>query len=1857
MAEKLGAILVRKGLLSQAQLDEALKAQLIYGGRLGSILVELEMLDIDTLAMVLGEQTRYPVAQEADFEAVTDATLTLLPAALAEKHLAFPLGQEGRRLRVAMASPFEIQHTDALGFITGLRILPHITPELRLFHYQAQRYGIRRESRSLSMATARRLAPAPPPRPAAPPVQTRGGVVEQPESPPPPAPVRAAPGTEGMFGGLAPGQFLSDDSDDATTEETPWTGASPVLAPTGGLLGDASEAPAAVVTKSGPPVLGPAASARPPGPPQLASVDAARGARPSGPPPRLAPAEPPRLAPAIPPAPIEEAEEIEPEEEFEAAEEIEPTEELDVVDTEEVLEGVMEEVVETPAPRSPVLAGNPEGQGGQSAQPPGMVSRQSAGQWSPVQPPGLARAAGPGGAGLPPVRGPGAGGAPVEPQAPVSPAMAARPPSAPGGVVEAAASGPQGGIPSGMGAAARPSAAAGGIAEPAVATQGAVPLGPVAGPGARPQPGLGAPVVAPSAAPQGAKPPASPGWGPAAAPGARPPPNTGAPGGPGAVPPGLASARPSGVGIPVVSGAQGPVPPGMSGARPPSSAGTAVVPGPVPPGMPGGPGPLGPPGMPGARPPSSSGVPSVQGAVPPRAPGGGPVAGGPGGPPGMMGARPPSSSGMPSVQGGPPVPGGPGAGGQGLPPGMVARPAQGVGGPPPGPGAPPMPGAAPAPGSMGGPGSAPPGMMNARPPSGPVPPGMTGARPPSRTGVPTVPGPVPPGMGPRPPQGAGGPGPQGPVPPGGAGTRPSNPGMPSMGAPQGPVPPGMSGARPPSGTGFPTVPGPPHGAMPPGMQGGRPPSMSGGPGAPPPPGTVRPPQPMGGMTPEVGGAAPRPSMGPQPPPGMKGIAAPQPPGMAPRGAPPHAAASSVPSSIGPATPSVGDVSQAPPSALDARVESESGPEILSTEDSQSASGPDASVAGAVLDGGALEVSSEVLSAREGSQAQASDGSEVSAVREGGAPGVPQAGHSALDDGPAKAADASEVSSVREADARDVSPAALGALDDGPAQVAGLASSNTQGLDDAAAAASPPTASGSAPALNVEAASDLTRGDVSGEELPPGERAAEKSPQATTSDVSGSPWSEGDAGARTEPAPSGEVASHETVAQHPEPLSGAQTHLAQPRVADERIEARDNAQVDGVEPASSHEAGATSRAAHPLEGEGAAATTDVPVPAQLEEHVAPADKDAAASSSEDAEAVRLSTPEDVGEGAVVAPSTTGSDVPTLDGAAPADVETVSDVALASVIASAPFAVESQTAQGSSLQTVEVDSSAAASDRAPSARPVAEGVSGADGRITGQDASPLDDWGDVAQPESKVTGASVDVEPAAREARTTPEERRAVDESSQTVARSSSEVSTLEPSVDAPSISAQSDDSAAPEVPLTSTTGSAARALQTAALSNDATETRNAETSSAPEVQSSSAVAYLDETEVKPHSEVPSSPEVPEAEHSGAAASDSTEAPSVEHWKLMKATLGDASPVAQDTPASAIDSGASSSVPVEGDVGETLTLEAAGTMLASHGESSGSATVASAPVDPPSPSPHSGAEVIALREPQVPDAEPTPSAPPPRPVPQRRAAIELDELPAADDAPMQLASTWEFVGWQGAEGNGTIGHSAENTWEDRAVDLEGNARPAAPAGATTELPLASAWDFIQQPWQPQARAPSEALTTLLAAADESTPDASPDGPRVSADQVLTALDDVGSQGVLGKVLIAYCAGRFQRAFLLGESFGLVRVGHAWGPGSDSPAVASLKVDLEAPSLLVSALGQLGPSSFDAPSCVQDEAIFAALGGPTSHLLVVPIRARGRPVAFVVADSGGAQVATTTLDELTRVSAKASEVYDRLPATRAD
>src|SRR4051812_6524764 len=121
MVDKLGGLLVKDGIITARQLDEALQAQRIYGGRFGTNHVELGFLNIDTLAHYLGVLRRYPVATEADLAAAPAGCISLLTPEQSEKHHAIPFHLEGRKAKVAFASP-DPEHIDAVQFMTGLRI-------------------------------------------------------------------------------------------------------------------------------------------------------------------------------------------------------------------------------------------------------------------------------------------------------------------------------------------------------------------------------------------------------------------------------------------------------------------------------------------------------------------------------------------------------------------------------------------------------------------------------------------------------------------------------------------------------------------------------------------------------------------------------------------------------------------------------------------------------------------------------------------------------------------------------------------------------------------------------------------------------------------------------------------------------------------------------------------------------------------------------------------------------------------------------------------------------------------------------------------------------------------------------------------------------------------------------------------------------------------------------------------------------------------------------------------------------------------------------------------------------------------------------------------------------------------------------------------------------------------------------------------------------------------------------------------------------------------------------------------------------------------------------------------------------
>ena len=187
MVDQLGAHLVRKGLLTQTQLDEALKSRLIYGGSLGTLLVELGMLDLATLGRALSDTYHFPLVTEAELEAVPAETVALLKPELARQHLAFPLALEGRRLRMALAEPQDPRHVDSLAFATGMRVVPSIIPELRLWRVLEKRYGLPRPVRPARPGQPRpgegpgsspgmALSLTPRPAPTAPGVPTASGV-------------------------------------------------------------------------------------------------------------------------------------------------------------------------------------------------------------------------------------------------------------------------------------------------------------------------------------------------------------------------------------------------------------------------------------------------------------------------------------------------------------------------------------------------------------------------------------------------------------------------------------------------------------------------------------------------------------------------------------------------------------------------------------------------------------------------------------------------------------------------------------------------------------------------------------------------------------------------------------------------------------------------------------------------------------------------------------------------------------------------------------------------------------------------------------------------------------------------------------------------------------------------------------------------------------------------------------------------------------------------------------------------------------------------------------------------------------------------------------------------------------------------------------------------------------------------------------------------------------------------------------------------------------------------------------------------------------------------------------------------
>lgn len=147
MATQLGDYLLQKGFITSEDLEEALQYQVIYGGKLGTNLLEMGLIDEEELTAALTKVLGTPAADPKDLQNISPEVLKLIPEATADEFRCLPVKVEGRRLFLVMENPNNLQAIDEISFKTGLIVKPLITPEVRFLAATERYYNISRQLR------------------------------------------------------------------------------------------------------------------------------------------------------------------------------------------------------------------------------------------------------------------------------------------------------------------------------------------------------------------------------------------------------------------------------------------------------------------------------------------------------------------------------------------------------------------------------------------------------------------------------------------------------------------------------------------------------------------------------------------------------------------------------------------------------------------------------------------------------------------------------------------------------------------------------------------------------------------------------------------------------------------------------------------------------------------------------------------------------------------------------------------------------------------------------------------------------------------------------------------------------------------------------------------------------------------------------------------------------------------------------------------------------------------------------------------------------------------------------------------------------------------------------------------------------------------------------------------------------------------------------------------------------------------------------------------------------------------------------------------------------------------------------
>src|SRR6185503_14570348 len=152
MPSRLSSLLVRDGLVGVKRMEKAFQRQVIYGGSLDTILLEMNLVPEDRLTQYLALASGLPPAGRDEGNYTEANAVILLSHELAAQFRAIPLAIDGEALRVLVCSPLEISELEDLADLLDRPLQPLITPEYRWHLTYARAYKTEAHARFTTLA-------------------------------------------------------------------------------------------------------------------------------------------------------------------------------------------------------------------------------------------------------------------------------------------------------------------------------------------------------------------------------------------------------------------------------------------------------------------------------------------------------------------------------------------------------------------------------------------------------------------------------------------------------------------------------------------------------------------------------------------------------------------------------------------------------------------------------------------------------------------------------------------------------------------------------------------------------------------------------------------------------------------------------------------------------------------------------------------------------------------------------------------------------------------------------------------------------------------------------------------------------------------------------------------------------------------------------------------------------------------------------------------------------------------------------------------------------------------------------------------------------------------------------------------------------------------------------------------------------------------------------------------------------------------------------------------------------------------------------------------------------------------------